>query len=98
MELRLKLLGHHGGAAASRELFHGDVPSLAGLGCSVLLTAASPSSLLSLHRQRLLLVLFQCFLLELFEVFWDVCSCKLIDRLGYQTGKQNRLLCHFFSY
>lgn len=45
-------------------------------GCSVLLTAASPSP------SSLLLVLFQCFLLELFEVFWDVCSCKLIDRLG----------------
>lgn len=74
----LELLGHHHGAAASQELFH---PGLgwdlhAWPGCSVLLTAASPSP------SSLLLVLFQCFLLELFEVFWDVCSCKLIDRLG----------------
>lgn len=106
VELRLKpcgagsleLLGHHHRAVASRELFHWDAPSLAGLGCSVLLTAASPSSLLSLYRQRLLLVLFQCFLLELFEVFWDVRSCKLIDGLGYQMRKQNHLLCHFISY
>lgn len=44
-------------------------------------------------RQRLLLVLFQRFLLELFEVFWDVCSCKLIDRLGYQMRKQILSFC-----
>lgn len=78
-------------------------------GCSIpgwagMLSAADssfsflPPSLLSLCRQRLLLVLFQCFLLELFEVFWDVCSCQLIDRLGYQMRKQNRLLCRSVSY
>lgn len=53
-----------------------------------------PLSNLSQYRQGLLLVLFQGFLLESFQVFWDVRSCKLIDRLRYQTRKQNFLLCY----
>lgn len=95
------VLGAWSSSGITRELLRAlpswcSIPGWAGmLGAADSSFSFLPPSLLSLCRQRLLLVLFQCFLLELFEVFWDVCSCQLIDRLGYQMRKQNRLLCRF---
>lgn len=58
----------------------------------------SPPPDLPRRGQGLPSVLFQGFLPESFEVFRDARSCKLIDRLRYQTRKQNFLLCYFISY